>query len=177
MVGNMDVFITILTISIVILFLLVQLVVHRVFSQKNVIRLILVSYCITLLVSIFVCVGYILMRFIEIQSFSVWMAIGVSFFLGSLWILDYITGFFGLPISSLRIKLLSDIARAGDRGISDKKLLSGYNKKEIIAVRLDRLVRAGELVENKGSYVLTRGYSYLRLHAFMHRVLRRVYNG
>jgi hypothetical protein len=57
--------------------------------------------------------------------------------------------FVNLTVASLRIRLLEELREAG--GILPKQaLLAAYNSRQVVAIRLDRLVKGGHLVEKEG---------------------------
>ena len=75
-----------------------------------------------------------------------------------LWILDFLTylalafgyfNFVNLTIASLRIRLLEEIWASGGALAADA-LKSAYNSHEVVAIRLQRLIQGGHLVEKNG---------------------------
>jgi hypothetical protein len=78
--------------------------------------------------------------------------------------------FVNLTIASLRIRLLGELNGAG--GVLERAaLLETYNTRQVIAVRIDRLVRGGHLRELDGRYFIgkrrflavARVYNFLRV--------------
>jgi len=57
--------------------------------------------------------------------------------------------FVNLTMASLRIRLLEEI-RASGGAVSTKTLTGAYNSREVVAIRLRRLVEGGHLVEKDG---------------------------
>jgi len=57
--------------------------------------------------------------------------------------------FVNLTVASLRIRLLEEI-RASDGALSADALGAAYNSREVVAIRLQRLVQGGHLVEKNG---------------------------
>ena len=57
--------------------------------------------------------------------------------------------FVNLTVASLRIRLLEEI-RASGGAVSTKTLTGAYNSREVVAIRLRRLVEGGHLVEKDG---------------------------
>lgn len=57
--------------------------------------------------------------------------------------------FVNLTVASLRIRLLEELSEAG--GVLPKHaLMAAYNSRQVVAIRLDRLVKGGHLVEKDG---------------------------
>ncbi len=90
-----------------------------------------------------------------------------NFFLTGALSFAYIDGFFGLPLTSLRIELLTTIVRAGHHGIREQDLLKRYTKPSIIRRRLFRLETSGEIVRVGDRYMLRSFSSYFMLHTFV----------
>jgi len=94
----------------------------------------------------------------SLMNLSAYAALGFGFF-----------NFVNLNIASLRIRMLQEMAQS-PRGMSRCELLACYNIDEVIALRIDRLVRGGHLVERDGRFysgklhflVLARIFDFLR---------------
>lgn len=85
------------------------------------------------------------------------MAIGINDRVSFL-ILDALTylalafcyfNFVNLTVASLRIRLLEGLREAGGSAPTGE-ILAGYNSRQVVATRLERLLAAGHLVEKKG---------------------------
>ena len=98
-----------------------------------------------------------------------------SFILYSLLSIGYILGVFGLMESSLRIKILEQISRAGKRGIHKKELYKVYNRDVIIGKRLKRFIKAGDVIYNNGMYTIRKRFSYFIVHAFIFESIKKIY--
>jgi hypothetical protein len=61
--------------------------------------------------------------------------------------------FVNLTIASLRIRLLGELEAAGGT-LERAALLQTYNTRQVIALRIERLVRGGHLREQGGRYVI-----------------------
>jgi len=64
----------------------------------------------------------------------------------------YVIGFFNLGESARRIRLLIDLHLAGRRGLTLDEILSTYNARMIVDVRLQRMVSGGQVRERDGAY-------------------------
>jgi len=59
--------------------------------------------------------------------------------------------FVNLAITSLRIRLLGELARAGGC-LPERALLARYDTADVIALRIERLVQGGHIVHRDGRY-------------------------
>lgn len=98
-----------------------------------------------------------------------------SFLLYSLLAIGYILGMFGLAESSLRIRILEEIAAAGKRGIQKKELYRVYNRDVIIAKRLKRFITSGDIIYRNGLYTMRKRFSYFIVHAFIFESMKKIY--
>lgn len=60
--------------------------------------------------------------------------------------------FVNLSVTARRIRLLRDLALAGQEGMTREALLESYGPREILGIRLLRLVGSGQIVEREGRY-------------------------
>jgi hypothetical protein len=79
--------------------------------------------------------------------------------LAAVWLLTYVLlaycyviGFFNLGESARRIRLLIDLHQAGRRGLTLDEILSTYNARMIVDVRLHRMIRGGQVRQQDGVY-------------------------
>lgn len=89
---------------------------------------------------------------------------------------SYILGIFGITVTSVRMQMLSEIAKSGSRGITIDALLKHYNRKRMVSQRLFRLVSSGELKEVGGRYFIRRKISPFLVHVYLQRMLLKLYN-
>jgi len=82
--------------------------------------------------------------------------------------------FVNVTIASLRVRLLGELWAAG-RPLPRAALLDGYNSRQVIDIRIDRLVRGGHLVDRDGRYFL--GKRRFLLVARVYNFLRRAIIG
>jgi hypothetical protein len=64
----------------------------------------------------------------------------------------YVIGFFNLGESARRIRLLIDLHQAGPRGLTLDEILSAYNARMIVDIRLQRMITAGQIRERDGAF-------------------------
>lgn len=86
----------------------------------------------------------------------------------------YLYGF-GIIESSIRIRILSEIASAGESGISEKALFEKYNKDSIIRKRLERFLASGELKFDGRYYRIKNRFSFYWVLAGYFRLFWKLY--
>jgi len=64
----------------------------------------------------------------------------------------YILCIFGPYETSVRLRLLREIAKGKDKGVSWEEISSQYNVEIMTNIRLQRLVRSGDVIEKDGLY-------------------------
>lgn len=85
----------------------------------------------------------------------------------------YFMGVFGLMATSVRIRILSEIART--RGVMYKALLVRYNRDVIVRCRLMRLVASGDIVLEKGKYRGGGRVTFFMVPAFVLKLMKVLY--
>lgn len=103
-----------------------------------------------------------------ISMFS-WMS-GILFLLLSC---CYFMGIFGLMATSVRIRIMSEIART--RGVTYQALLLRYNRSTIVRSRLARLVASGDIVLKRGKYRSGGKLTFFMGPAFVLKLMKIVY--
>lgn len=111
------------------------------------------------------------------QPEYLWAATINSIILYLLSMFIYILGVFGLMAASVRIRLLCDIAKKGNEGITQGELQQSYNPKIIAEKRLERLVSSGILDYRQGQYRLKNRRSLFFLYVSLILLLRKLYTG
>lgn len=89
----------------------------------------------------------------------------------------YILGVFGLMAAAVRIRLICDIAKKGNEGITYGQLQKGYNQEIIVRKRLERLVSSGILDYQQGQFRLKNRRSIFFLYVSLILLLRKIYTG
>lgn len=79
----------------------------------------------------------------------------LSFLIQGLLCFFYVLTVFGAYETSVRMRLLREIASAGPEGLSEGEILQRYNPETITRLRLGRLAGAGYIIEQGGSYRLS----------------------
>jgi hypothetical protein len=87
----------------------------------------------------------------------------------------YILGPFGLIESSIRFRLLEEIAKRGKDGIDKNKLYKAYNKHVIIQKRLDRFVLSKDIVYRDKCYIFQNRFSYFIIQTFLFENMKKIY--
>jgi hypothetical protein len=99
----------------------------------------------------------------------------ISYILYCLFAVIYILGPFGLIESSLRLKLLSEIFNAGEKGIKYQNLLRAYNKYVIIQKRLDRFVASKDFLYKNNYYTIKNRFSYFIIQNQLFTIIKKLY--
>lgn len=84
----------------------------------------------------------------------------ISLIIYSLLVFIYTLCLFGLLESSIRIRLLSEVHLAGDKGITEKQIVGKYNQNIILKKRLARFLQSGEIKEKDCYYYPTKKISF-----------------
>lgn len=87
----------------------------------------------------------------------------------------YFMGVFGLMATSVRIRVLCEIARTGTRGMTMKQLITRYNSEVIVVQRLARLVSNGDLKYFGGKYHARNGFTFFVFPALVLRCMKLLY--
>ncbi len=86
----------------------------------------------------------------------------------------YFMGVFGLLATSVRIRLLCEVAAAGEQGVTWDQLLRKYNKRMIIKKRLERFVASGEVVLRDRKYYIKEGLTFFRLPTILLSLMKTI---
>lgn len=146
-----------------------------------------VSFC------FFCLASAILFRMTEREAAVVWMlrafvviGIGHALYLGLYWrwiglmwwasfyglfTVLFVFGIFGVVEASLSLRILSEIAGSGRKGITRREMMARYSRQNIVKRRIDRLLFSGELVRSRGTYRLGK-MSYYRVREYFLDFLR-----
>jgi hypothetical protein len=76
----------------------------------------------------------------------------LALFVAGLLSFIYILCVFGPYETSIRMRVVREIAKGGSKGISMQELLGAYSPEAIMNVRLQRLVGSGDVIEKDGIY-------------------------
>ena len=156
-----------------IVFLLLQSIVFRLIKQESVLKGIIRLY--TIIGALFFVFQMLLLSTQQrpiIDSFFIAIS---TWFLYSLLVFLYIIGVFGVIESSLRIRLLQIIVKAGEKGISYQTITKVYNRDRIIKKRLVRLITSGELTQKNSLYQINKHFSFFYVPAYFARILKKLY--
>lgn len=85
----------------------------------------------------------------------------------------YFMGVFGLMATSVRIRMISEIARG--RAVTYKGLLRRYNRETIVRSRLMRLAASGDIVLEKGKYRGGGRLTFFMVPAFVLKLMKVLY--
>lgn len=85
----------------------------------------------------------------------------------------YFMGIFGLMATSVRIRILSEVARSS--GITHNALVLRYNRNTIVRSRLARLVASGDIVLESGKYRSGGKLTFFMAPAFVLKLMKVFY--
>ena len=163
----MDIYILITAIFRFFLFLIIQILLFRAINKKNAIKWLIYTLALSTLISL-------IFEWVFSPSFNFYNCI-ISIFISTCMIALYILGFLGMIVSAVRLRLLSEVAYSGDKGISKANLLKIYNKDKIIESRLARLKEDGDLRFKDGYYYIHNRLSPFLFHGIIFRLMRRLF--
>jgi hypothetical protein len=110
-------------------------------------------------------------------SISAWLlCVGVALVITGQLCGFYVLCFFGPYETSVRMRLIREIAQAGAQGISAEKLLSRYNAIVITDLRLKRLLGSGDIVEKDGQYEMEQKQNFFFILDAVASILKKVIN-
>jgi hypothetical protein len=85
----------------------------------------------------------------------------------------YILCVFGPYETSVRMRLVREIAAAPPEGISMKELLQRYNHESIVNLRLKRLIGSGDIIEKDGRYRVGNRQNFFFIFDLIARVIKK----
>ena len=154
-----------------VVFVLLQIIVFRRIPRRQVL---------VWMVIVFVAAGFIanitlLLLKHDISGNMLLFFLGISWLLYGLISLIYILALFGIVESSIRIRLLAEVIRSGEKGITLKELYRKYNREVIIKKRLERFVASGDISFDGTYYMVKRKLSMFSLPGAVFSVLWKLY--
>ena len=102
-----------------------------------------------------------------------WLLIAILIY--SLLVVLYIFGVFGVVEASITLRLLAEVAKGGEHGLTPALLARRYNVDRIIHTRLDRFLWSGEIIRKGNTYARSNRASYFIVREAFLRWLRTVF--
>lgn len=135
-----------------VIFLLVHVITFRWLRPEELLRSLLVCVsAVAVLPLVLMCVLFVIKA--ADASPEAWIIAALSaLLLTGLSCFVYVICVFGPYETSIRMRLVREIAKGGSKGISHQELLGNYNDKAIVNIRLRRLAGSGDIIEEKGLY-------------------------
>lgn len=151
---TLDLFIVVTSLLSLVIFLVLHFLVFRFFKTEAVLKAIMYVSGLT-----FICHGLVslLLAFNtqplldQFGFFGMFVAFVLSSFLLLLLLFVYIVGVFGPYESSIRVRLIREVAAGPAEGSDLNRILQNYNPAVILQKRINRLLSSGEL-QGEGSY-------------------------
>jgi hypothetical protein len=103
-------------------------------------------------------------------------AVLLAIVLQGLLCLVYVLCVFGPYETSIRMRLVREIAAGGTDGVSFKELSSRYNDETIVNIRLQRLTGSGDVIESNGRYRIARSQNLFFVFDIIPGVLKKWIN-
>ncbi|MBI5620894.1 hypothetical protein HY949_03885 [Candidatus Gottesmanbacteria bacterium] len=164
----MDIFILVGSVGSFLIFLPVHVIALRRISDRGVIPTFWLTY---------ICVVVVTHSILGLMSTMSGMNIGltmsltaVSFVLSTLLTGNYFMGIFGLMESSIRMRVLGEVVRAGEDGVSRRTLLGQYNHEKIVDRRLARFISSGDIAYVNGAYTSRKPFTFFLIPALVLRL-------
>jgi len=85
----------------------------------------------------------------------------------------YVLCVFGPYETSVRMRLLREIAQGKEKGVSHQDLLARYNEQVMVEVRLQRLLGSGDIIEKDGLYRIGRSRNFFFIFDAIAGVLKK----
>jgi hypothetical protein len=164
----MDVVILISSMISFIVFCVAQMIVFRYIEEDRVLLWLMKLFF--LVEGCSLMAGYFLWGQYAYVTIALWHA--VIFFL---LLVSYILSIFSFSEASITLRLLSEIARHGNHGITKKEILIRYNLGVIVGRRLSRFVASGELVVKGQLYRWKNSPSFFELREKTVEIVKRLF--
>lgn len=129
---------------------------------------------------VFTFVGFSIFYLIFLQKQKLLLSVFELFlinFLYSLFVFVYVVLIVGAIQSSIRVKILLLIYKAGKGGLAKSMLYRIYNRQTIVQDRLDRLLDSGDLIFQQGKYRQGKKFSFILIPEFITRMMWQWYYG
>ena len=135
-----------------VIFLLVHVITFRRVAPEHLLRSLLMCTISIMALPVLMMAVFYMLKAAD-ASLQAWVcAAVVSSLIQGLLCFVYVLCVFGPYETSVRMRLVREVARGGASGISLQDLLGRYNAETIVDVRLQRLVGSGDIIENNGLY-------------------------
>lgn len=153
MFSSLDIFICVSVAVSFFVFILLKIVILRMVHPEAVLRWIVNIF---LMSSVVHCVGLALVygHIARDLPGGFMFAAGVSYSIFVLLAFVYIVCVFGPSETSIRIRIVRELAQAKGGRLTHDELIRRYNGRLILERRLKRLILAQEIIEQNGTYVL-----------------------
>jgi hypothetical protein len=134
-------------------FFLLQVIVFRIVHPEAVLRWIMNIFMIVSVLHLFtMAIAY---NYLQLDyPGGVLLMAAVSYFIFGLIAFVYILCVFGPSETSIRIRLVRELREIKGGRLTHDELLKKYNGRLILERRIQRLLYAGEIIEQNGKYVL-----------------------
>jgi len=172
-----DVFAVVNGVGSFLVFIFLQICVFRFIQQENVINGLKTLLVIGALVNVGVGISPIFLKITVTGKYTVGSIVfcsAVSLMIYALLVYLYSLYFFGVAESSIRIRILYEVAKRAPHWVSLDQINNDYNEDTIIRKRLSRFVNSGEIKVQRGKYSINKRFSIFFLQERAIHLLRRI---
>ena len=134
------------------IFLLVHLITFRWVKPERLLRSLLLCVMAIMALPFFLMWFFFTMKIVA-APLSVWVyATLLAVFVQGLLCFVYVLCIFGPYETSVRMRLVREIAQGAKQGISLKELSARYNAQTLVNIRLERLIGSGDIIKKDSRY-------------------------
>jgi hypothetical protein len=154
-------------------FLLVHMITFRRVRPEHLLRSLLV--CVIAIMGLpAVLMGMFYILKVLVMPYEAWAsAVLLAMLLQGLLCFVYVLCIFGPYETSVRMRLVREIAKGGSTGITLKELSVQYNAGTIVDIRLQRLIGSGDIIEENGRYRIGRSGNFFFIFDAIAAVIKR----
>ncbi|MDP1722111.1 MAG: hypothetical protein Q8L37_02785 [Candidatus Gottesmanbacteria bacterium] len=161
----MDIFILAGSVGTFLIFLALHVLVLRQISDRSVIPVFWMTYVfVSMAAHVFLGIVSSMRGMGAVPTLGI---VAASFLLSTLLTGNYFMGIFGVMESSIRMRVLGEVVRAGRAGVSRRTLLTHYNHMKIVDKRLARFVASGDIERMGEVYVSRKPFTFFLVPALM----------
>ena len=158
-------------------FLLVNFITFRWVRPEHLLRSLLICVVAIMACPLALMGIFYLVRLIDVSPYA-WMAASfLALSIQGLLCFFYVLCLFGPYETSIRMRLVREIARPGSQGLSLKELLERYNVETMVNLRLARLLGSGDIVCKNGLYQVGRGRNFFFVFDAIAAVIKKWIDG
>jgi len=154
-------------------FLIIHVIAFRWLAPEQLLKSLLVTVLIIMALPAVVMVTIFFSRTID-APLAMWLlATVLAMAVDGLLCFFYVLCIFGPYETSVRMRLVREIAKGKDIGVSHDEILAQYNAEIMVKIRLQRLIGSGDIVEDNGIYRTTNTGNFFFIFDAIAGVIKR----